>query len=274
MQSNTTAVGNQDVSFASFPVENRQSDPFTVVDGHYVGHDGFVVPKNFHEFHERFPEYVRHWFRKHAGRSTAIVDVEDLTQDLLIHLQHLPAGSKHRAAGKEDVVETFDPHKHYGASSARFFNYINLCLANRFRSIYTRRTKNPLCRPGNLSLTTDCEDTDRTQVDDTFCHRHSEQLRSRGQQQEKQQEARYALAEFADFVMREDSSLLPAMKAIAAVATSRAAAEFLGTAEGDFSRMRSRLRELGRCFLRNKPVPRRRRTYKRRLSIPLSSELA
>jgi len=27
-----------------------------VVDGRYIGHDGFVVPKNFDEFHERFPE--------------------------------------------------------------------------------------------------------------------------------------------------------------------------------------------------------------------------
>lgn len=272
MQSNTAAIGNQDVSFASFTVENRQSDPFTMVDGHYVGHDGFVVPKNFHEFHERFPEYVRHWFRKHASRSTPIVDVEDLTQDLLIHLQHLPAGSKHRAAGKEDVVETFDPHKHYGASSARFFSYVNVCLANKFRSIYTRRTKNPLCRPGNLSLTTDCEDTDRTQVDDTFCHRHSEHLRSRCQQQEKQQEARYALAEFADFVMREDSSLLRAMEAISSTATSGGAAELLGTTEVDFCRVRSRLRQLGRCFLGNEPAPRRRRRYRRRVSIRLSSQ--
>ena len=28
-------------------------------------------------------------------------------------------------------MQTFDPHKHYGASSARFFNYINLCLAKQ-----------------------------------------------------------------------------------------------------------------------------------------------
>lgn len=266
MQSNTAAIGNQDVSLASFTVENRQSDPFTMVDGHYVGHDGFVVPKNFHEFHERFPEYVSHWFRKHAGRSTPIVDVEDLAQDLLIHLQHLPAGSKHRAAGKEDVVETFDPHKHYGASSARFFSYVNVCLANKFRSIYTRRSKNPLCRPGNLSLTTDCDDTDRDQMNNESCHGHSEHLRSSCQRQEKQWDARLVLAEFAEFVKRQDSSLLPAMKAIAAVATSRAAAEFLGTTEGDFSRMRSRLRELGRCFQTGELVPRRRTRYKRYLT--------
>jgi hypothetical protein len=58
MQSNTAAVGNQDINFASFSVAKLKSDPFTVVDGHYLGHDGFVVPKNFDEFHERFPDYV------------------------------------------------------------------------------------------------------------------------------------------------------------------------------------------------------------------------
>jgi hypothetical protein len=47
-------------------VENRTPDAFTVVDGHYVGHDGFVVPKNFDEFHERFPQYVRNWVNGHA----------------------------------------------------------------------------------------------------------------------------------------------------------------------------------------------------------------
>jgi hypothetical protein len=270
MQRNTAVVGNQAVNFSYFPAENRKSDPFTVVDGRYVGHDGFVVPKNFDEFHERFPGYVRHWFKKHAGRSTPTPDVEDVTQDLLIHLKCLPANSKHREAGKCDIVQTFDPRKQFGASSARFFNYVNLCLTNKFRSIHSRRMKNPLCRPGNMSLTTDCEDADHNQVDDEFCHEHSEHLRSRCQRQEKQRNARHVLAEFSVFVKREDSSLLPVMKAIAAGGTSGAAAEFLGTTEADFTRMRSRLRELGRCFHAGEQVPRLRRRYNRRLITPIS----
>jgi len=147
MQSNTVEIDNQPINFASIPVENRTPDPFTIVDGHYVGHDGFVVPKNFDEFHERFPQYVRNWVSRHADRSAPREDVEDWAQDLLIHLRYLPATSKHREAGKEDVVQTFDPCKHHGANSARFFNYINLCLANRFRTIHLKRMKNPLCRP-------------------------------------------------------------------------------------------------------------------------------
>ncbi len=270
MQSNTVPVENQPVNFANFSVENRKADPFTIVGGRYVGHDGFVVPKNFDEFHERFPQYVRNWVSRHVDRSAPREDMEDWAQDLLIHLRYLPANSKHREAGKEDVVQTFDPHKHHGANSARFFNYINLCLGNKFRTMHLKRMKNPLCRPGNLSLTTHWEETDRDQVGDEFCHGHSVHLRQRCQREERQRDARQLLTEFAGFVKREDSSVLSAMEAIAATAKLDAAAEVLGTTTVGFCRMRSRLRQLGRCFQMGAPVPRRRRPYKRRLTTRIS----
>jgi hypothetical protein len=264
MQSNTAAVENQAVNFANFSVEDRKPDPFTIVDGRYVGHDGFVVPKNFDEFHERFPQYVRNWVNRHVDRSAPREDVEDWMQDLLIHLRYLPETSKHRQAGKEDIVQTFDPVKHYGANSARFFNYINLCLGNKFRTIYSKRMKNPLCRPGNLSLTTHWEETDHDQVGDEFCHSHSTYLRKRCERQEKQAEDRHRIGEFVDFVRRQESHVLPAIGAIAATGTPSGAAEFLGTTEHDFCRMHTRLRQLGTCFVDGEEVPRQRRPYRRR----------
>src|SRR6266581_3827642 len=126
--------------------------------------------------------------------------------------------------------------------------------------------RNPLCRLGNLSLIGDCEDTDRNHVDDEFCHGHSEHLRRKCQQQERIRDARHALAEFSEFVKREDSSVLPAMEAIAAVGTSGAAAELPGKTKTDFCHMRSRLRQLGKCYQTGGRVPRRRRPYKRRLT--------
>jgi hypothetical protein len=173
-----------------------------------------------------------------------------------------------------DIVQTFDPHKHYGANSARFFNYINLCLGNKFSTMRSARMKNPLCHPGNVSLTADWEDTDCNQADDEFCHGHSERLRRRCQRQERQWDARHALAEFSEFVKREDSSVLPAMEAIVAAGMSDAGAELLGKTKADFCRMRSRLRQLGRCFLRNEPVPRKPRPYRRGVAIRLSSRPA
>ena len=255
MQSNTAAVENQPINFTNVSVENRKADPFTIVDGRYVGHDGFVVPKNFDEFHERFPQHVRNWVNRHVDRSAPKEDVEDWTQDLLIHLRFLPATSKHREAGKEDVVQTFDPHKHFGANSARFFNYINLCLGNKFRTTYTKRMKNPLCRPGNSSLSTHCEETDRDQVGDEFCHAHSAHLRKRCERQEKQREDRHLIGEFVDFVQRNDSRTLPAMETMLTT----------GTVNADLCGKRSRLRQLGRCFLKDEPVPKQRRPYRRRV---------
>ena len=74
-------------------------------------------------------------------------------------------------------------------------------------------------------------------MDDEFCHGHSEHLRSKCQRQERQWNARYALAEFSEFVKREDSSVLPAIEAIAAVGTPGTAAELLGTTKSDFCRI-------------------------------------
>lgn len=265
MQSNTAAVENQAVNFANFSVENRKPDPFTIVDGRYVGHDGFVVPKNFDEFHERFPQYVRNWVNRHVDRSAPREDVEDWTQDLLIHLRYLPATSKHRQAGKQDIVQTFDPNKHHGANQARFQNYINLCLGNKFRTIYSKRMKNPLCRPGNLSLSTHFDETDRDQIGDEFCHSHSAYLRRRCERQERQRDDKHRIGEFVNFLRRQDSDVLPAIGAIAATGTSCDGAALLGTTEADFCRMRSRLRQLGRCFIKSEPVPKQRRRYRRRV---------
>jgi hypothetical protein len=260
MQSNTVEIDNQPINFASIPVENRTPEPFTVVDGRYVGHDGFVVPKDFDEFHERFPQYVRNWVKRHVDRSAPREDVEDWSQDLLIHLRYLPATSKHREAGKQDIVQTFDPHKHHGANSARFFNYINLCLANKFRSIQSARTKNPICRAGNVSLCGHIDESDFGQVGDEFCHAHSAHLRGRCQRQERQRDASHTLTKFVEFLRREDAGVIPVMGAIAATTTPAAAAELLGIAKPEFRSLHSRLREFGQFFL--KPEMRRRRSAK------------
>ena len=113
-------------------------------------------------------------------------DVEDWTQDLLIHLSCLPPTSKHREAGKKDIVQTFDPIKHYGANEARFRNYINLCLANKFRSMHFKRMKDAHCRPGNLSLDGQTEGEEFAPVDDEYCHVHSAYLRKAAKASEKQ----------------------------------------------------------------------------------------
>jgi hypothetical protein len=37
-------------------------------------------------------------------------------------------------------------------NQARFQNYLNLCLANKLKTVHSKRMKDSLCRPANLSL--------------------------------------------------------------------------------------------------------------------------
>jgi hypothetical protein len=270
MSSNTVEIESHPVNFPSFSVEKRtyKLDPFTIKDGRSVGSDGFVVPKGFAEFHERFPDYVHRWVSKHAGRSVSEEDNEDWTHELLIHLSSLPLRSKYREAGKKDIVATFDPLRHYGANEARFRNYINLCLMNKFRTMQSKRMKDALCRPGNLSLRTHAEEEDLGSAGDEYCHSHSAQLRAAQKTSEKQFGDRAFLEEFGNFVRREDPKAFPAMDAILATGTQTEAAKWLGITESEFARMRNRLGQLGECFLSGKQVPRQLRAYRRRVPKP------
>jgi hypothetical protein len=266
MLSNTAEIENQPVHFPNFAVEKRtyKPDPFTIKGGRYVGSDGFVVPKDFEEFYQRYPDYVRNWVNKYGDRSARREELEDWTQDLLIHLYHLPQTSKHREAGKQDIVETLDPMKHYGASEARFRNYINLCLTNKFRTMRSKRMKDALHRPGNLSLDGQTEGQNTCSVNDEYCHSHSTYLRTAAKASEKQSSDGSFLQEFADFVQREDPKVLSAIESLVATGTQGAAADWLGITQSEFGRTRNRLSQLAECFLSGDPVSKQRRPYKKR----------
>lgn len=265
MTSNTVEIETHPVNFPSFSVEKRtyKPDPFTIRGGRYVGSDGFVVPKDFAEFHERFPDYVPRWVSKHAGTSASQEDIEDWTQDLLIHLASLPLTSKYREAGREDIVATFDPLRHYGANEARFRNYINLCLTNKFRTMHSKRERDVLCRPGTFFLDAERTDEEPCSVDE-FCQKHSAHLRSAQKACQKQSHDKAFLQEFVNFVQREDARAMPTIVALMTTGTRSDAAYWLGVAELEFDRMHTRVRHLARCFVSGEPVPRQRRPYKKR----------
>ncbi|MGB6259714.1 MAG: hypothetical protein WBG09_16325 [Candidatus Sulfotelmatobacter sp.] len=264
---NTAIVTNQPTFPMNFPTEKKpyRTDPFTLIDGRFVGHDGFVVPKDFDEFHQRFPHHIPNWVKRHTDRLALREDLEDWTQDLIIHLKYLPLKSKHREAGKEDIVQTFDPGKHHGANQARFLNYINVCLANKFRTIHSKRRKDAMCHTGNLSLTGQVDAKNCGEVDDEYCHEHSEYLRRTADISEKRARDRTFVREFVDFVRRKDLSVLPAIQSILATGTPDDAAEFLGITDARFSRLRTRIRQLGKCFMTGDDhIPKQRRPYKKR----------
>lgn len=248
-------------------------DPFTVsMDGHYVGDDGFVVPMNFDEFYERYPKYVLNWVKKRLNRFVVDEDVEDWTQDLLIHMKWLPQASKHRtpgangrAEGCEDVIETFNPYQQYGASERRFRNYINFCLANKFNTVQSKRQKNPVCRPGNLPYGQPAEEEQiHHSTGDEYIHQNSQHLADRADRVQKQHDDRLFTNEFKDYVRKEDPSVFPAIEALEACGPMSEAAEYMGVAEAEFARYRTRLKQLAECFLKNQQAPKQRKPYKKR----------
>jgi hypothetical protein len=250
-------------------------DQFKVsADGHYVGDDGFVVPRNFDEFYDRYPKYVINWVKKRLNRFAVDEDVEDWTQDLLIHMKWLPQASKHRMPGANgrpegcaDVVETFDPYQQYGASERRFRNYINFCLANKFNTVQSKRQKNPVCRPGNVSYgnATAPDDVGNQQsTGDEFIHQNSQHLTDRSERVQKQHDDRLFTNEFKRYVRKEDPTVFPAIGALEACGSMGEAAEYMGVPEAEFARCRQRLKQLADHFLKNQHTPKQRKPYKKR----------
>ena len=185
-------------------------------DGRYIGDDGFRVPADFEEFHVRWPNYVRNWVKKRLYSRAPEEDVEDWSQDLLIHLQFLPAESKHREAGKTDIIQTFDPFQQYGASERRFRNYINFCLLNKFRTVGGKHSRNPLSHAGNVSIVPG-EPGDAQHAaegTDEYVYQHSHGLSQASQREFSAQESRLLASEFMDFVRLADPEVAPLLEAV------------------------------------------------------------
>src|ERR1700735_1645037 len=70
---------------------------------------------------------------------------------------------------------------------------------------------------------------------------------------------RQRIVEFTHFVSREDFATLPAIGAIFSTGSHCDAAEFLGTTHAGFTRMRTRLSQLGECLENGETVPMQRK---------------
>jgi hypothetical protein len=257
---------------AEYTGDKFSVDPAT---GHFIGDDGFRVPRNFEEFWERYPHYLTNWVKKRLHKHIIDEDVEDWQMDLLMHMKYLPERSKHRLpgangreAGATDVVETFDPVKQYGASEKRFRNYINMCLANRFNTIMSKRSKNPVCRPGNYSLAAQMDPDNYEVVDDEYVHAKSEYLSHSAHREMKTHEDRMFINEFFRFLEENDPAMITVAQALSITGTYGEAQRECGMTEQDFNRARNRLKVLRDAFLNRTEVPKQRKPYRTRRTVP------
>ena len=169
-----------------------RNDPFTIQDGHFIGHDGFVVPNSFAEFFQRYPAYVANWVGRRTRGSTSRSEAEDWTQQLLLFLAALPLNSIHRQSGKDDVIQTFSPERMHGANQARFRSFINRCLSNKSNTLYGKWRTQPHSNPNHLTLSMDSENG----VNDESCHAKSANLRARQRRSRDEWDQRMRLDEF------------------------------------------------------------------------------
>lgn len=257
---------------AEYTGDKFSVDPGT---GHFIGDDGFRVPRNFEEFWERYPHYLTNWTKKRLKKHTVDEDVEDWEMEFYTYLKYLPEMSKARTpgyngreAGATDVIETFNPVLQYGASEKRFRNYINRCLENRFCTVMSKRSKNPICRPGNYSLAAQMDPDDFQIVDAEYVQSKSEYLTHSSNKEREQQEQRLYLGEYIAFVKEHDPSMLPVLDAMATTGTFGEAQRELNMTEQDFTRARNRLRQLKDCWQSSATVPKQRKPYRTRKTVP------
>lgn len=240
-----------------------------------MGEDGFVVPKDFGEFFKRDPMRVRRWVTRRLHRRLGQDSILDLEQDLLLYLCALPPDSRFRKKGANgrpegctDVIQCFDPVRHYGATAGRFHNFINLCLANRLSTILAGQRRNPICDPRNLSIANGQESEGSPElvgeVGEPYLLRNSGTFarECRRRTHAENPVLKTYVREFEQFVLQREPKLLAIVHAIERTATLCDAEKSIGMAKRDFRRCRRDLSVLKKRFLE----PRK--------SLPRTSELS
>ena len=230
----------------------KHNSAFTIdPTGHYVSSkDGFIVPRNFSEFHERFPNYVASWVYKHIQPNYRKnpADAQDWVSELTLHLMVLPERSSKRKNGHVDVISCFDPARLRGANSKSFFFYVNTCLRNRFIEHLHKKRKDAirdaLRNAPNLSFEQSPQLEDEQRESIYGLGRTSQDIY-----------AAMRAGEFKDFVGENEPELLPAVEIIFCSETIKETAGKLGLTVYQFRPIRSRLKVLFECFEAGLPVP-------------------
>jgi hypothetical protein len=265
---------------AVIPVFSKKCEPYSKTpDGHFVGNDGFVVPKTFAEFYEREPFSVRRFLMKKLHRQMVDEVILDLEQDLLLHLHYLPEKSKHRKQGKTDIIMCFDPEKHHGASAKRFHNYLALCMNNRFCTILHKQKKNPIYNKTNLSIcpmpNSGNDGTSGLQAGectDEFIHNNSASISSKARANDGEANLKKIfISEFKAYTEKHAPEILPVIEAIADSNSLKDARLVLGVSGRTFDKQREMLDLLQDCFLRGEDFTTAKNAAKNRRSTRIRS---
>lgn len=258
-----TLIGSSSTAYTEYT-----GDPFEGNEGHFVGNDGFVVPKDFVEFYERYPNYVRNWVSKRMRKSSADPDVEDWTNTLLMHLCSLPkgkevldeetneikiTGGKLYQLGFTDVINAFNPWSVYGASAKRFFSFINRCLQNKLISLSSKKGKDAMTHIA-FSLTdpnpdSGSEDNQRTSHEYLLMDKSTLYANEVNAEMPKTMD-RILVEQFTNFLEKKNPDLIPLAKAIMDKDGVEEIVRALGINHNTFLRSRKKLIQLSKDFVK------------------------
>lgn len=192
-------------------------------------------------------------------RRGAILDLE---QDLLLYLCSLPEKSKFRQRGANgrpkgcrDVIQCFDPARHFGATAGRFHNFVSLCLANRLNTILAAQRRSPLQHPNNLSICGSAPETGSSEesweVSEEYLLNHSRPFATEYKKRDGSGKILLGLyiGEFVSFAGQEDAEVLAVLDAIQSTATFKEAQRMTGLDSYEFRKHREQLSILKDRFL-------------------------
>lgn len=234
-------------------------EPFTGVNGHFVGQDDFVCPNSFEEFYLSNKHYVRNWVTKKLRKSSTDPDVEDWTQTLFAHLCQLPkprasvgpdgvvtlVGGTLYMLGFTDVLHAFNPWAQYGASARRYHNFLNLCISNKYSSLRTRYGRDAVTHPG-FSLDGAATNEETTGREYLLMDRSTLYREAVVQQSINADEI--FVKQFREYVSHKDPALSALVDAIMHKDKIEEILEALGIDQNKFLRDRKRLAKLAKSF--------------------------
>lgn len=250
--------------------EVYRRDPYTISeDGHHVGMDGFVVPKSFAEFYERYPQHVQQWVRRRTkGFSVEEFIREEYVSELIVHLLTVPEdsifrvpGTNGHAEGCTDRIQTFRPDRSYGCSAPRFFHWLNHILSNQFIVMAKKRRNDPMyCTVDTTNFTSEEEGTEFNE--DAIYGTCNPNLRgSVYEGGAKAAPDTVLVAQFRAFLCVNHAELVTVHDALDFYPSLKAAKDALCLEDHLFARARSRLKVHYESFVAGEALPRFRRAY-------------
>ena len=205
-----------------------------------VHSSSFVPPKNFEEFFEQHPTYVRHWL---VSKNCPYDLIADYEQSLLLYL--MDTSDNKRSQGIPDRIASYDPDLRGGSEiknpHGAWGAYINMLLIHEYVKLIERHKRGGVQGDTVVSLWTDY---DGSELPDLLIVDDISELTTK-----------MYLDSFLAYVERMDPELSSIARTIMFSPTKEEALETLGCSSTEYGKMYQRLKERAVRFNRRRLQP-------------------